>query len=65
MRYLTSYHSLPSCLCNYVINSFSSHLTAVFVYYDSCLVPIDAFGASGTKIVLGILLGPGSLLSWR
>ena len=59
MHYLTSYHSLPSCLCNYVINSFSSHLTAMFVYHDSHLVPIDAFGAFGTKIVLSILLGPG------
>ena len=35
-------HYLP--VCNYVINSFSSHLTAMFVYHDSCLVPIDAFG---------------------
>ena len=59
MHYLTSYHSLPSCLCNYVINSFSSHLTAVFVYHNSHLVPIDAFGAFGTKIVLSIMLGPG------
>ena len=43
-------HYLP--VCNYVINSFSSHLTAVFVYHNSCLVPIDAFGAFGAKIVL-------------
>ena len=50
-------HYLP--VCNYVINSFSSHLTGVFVYHDSCLVPIDTFGAFSTKIVLSILLGPG------
>ena len=53
-------HYLP--VCNYVINSFSSHLTAVFVYHDSHLVPIDAFGAFGAfgaKIVLSNLLGPG------
>ena len=31
----------------------------MFVYHDICLVPIDAFGAFGTKIVLSILLGPG------
>ena len=59
MCYLTAYHSLPSCLCNYVINSFSSHLTAMLVYNDFCLVLIDAFGAFGAKIVLSILLGPG------
>ena len=54
---LLTIHYLP--VCNYVINSFSSHLTAVFVYHDSHLVPIDAFGAFVTKIVLSILLGPG------
>ena len=59
MHDLTSYHSLPSCLCNYVINSFSSHLTVVFVYHDSHLVPIDAFGTFGAKIVLSVLLHPG------
>ena len=31
----------------------------MFVYHDSCLVPIDAFGAFGAKIVLSVLLGPG------
>ena len=31
----------------------------MFVYHDSHLVPIDAFGAFGTKIVLSILFGPG------
>ena len=30
----------------------------MFVYHDSCLVPIDTFGAFGAKIVLSILLGP-------
>ena len=50
-------HYLP--VCNYVINSLSSHLTALFVYHDSHLVPIDTFGAFGAKIVLSMLLGPG------
>ena len=31
----------------------------MFVYHNSRLVPIDAFGAFGTKIVLSIPLGPG------
>ena len=31
----------------------------MFVYHNSHLVPIDAFGAFSAKIVLSILLGPG------
>ena len=50
-------HYLP--VCNYVIDSFSSHLIAMFVYHNSHLVPIDAFSAFGAKIVLSVLLGPG------